>query len=162
MYIPTYAYVRAMCGWLDVLRSFFLFLSYLFLSFLLDERTEGAYKFARSRLRFVLLWVFVSSGTDCRVRRRMHAPFPGPYVSTLALNFNRILHLSCFLPTLLQSSSFSHSLSLSVLNASARYSRGLSHTCHHMECYLCPLTKDKPMSVTRIHKFLFAYLSIHI
>jgi len=92
-----YAYVRAMCGWLDVLRSF-LFLSSLIFFFLHGERTEGAYKFARSRLRFVLLWVFVSSGTDCRVRRRMHAPFPGPYVSTLALNFNPTLHLSLLSP----------------------------------------------------------------
>ena len=110
-----YAYVRAMCGWLDVLRSF-LFLSSL--SFLL-ERTYSrgeAYKFARSRLRFVLLWVFVSSGTDCRVRRRMHAPFPGPYVSTLTLILIPFHIYLYFLLILLQSSSFYLSLSLSVSN----------------------------------------------
>ena len=109
-----YAYVRAMCGWLDVLRSFLFFSS---LAFLLGRTYgRGAYKFARSRLRFVLLWVFVSSGTDCRVRRRMHAPFPGPYVSTLTLIFIPFRIYLCFLLILLQSPSFYLSLSLSVSN----------------------------------------------
>lgn len=84
-----YAYVRAMCGWLDVLRSL-LFLSSLFFYSVDTRGREGGGGDVRicSFAPFVLLWVFVSSGTDCRVRRRMHAPFPGPYVSTLALNFN--------------------------------------------------------------------------
>ena len=46
-------------------------------------------------------FVFVSSGTDCRVRRRMHAPFPGPYVST-------------FLPLIIRPIVRSLSLSLSL------------------------------------------------
>lgn len=150
--------VRCAAGWMYC--ALFCF-SRLSLFFLLGRRTEGEYKFARSRLRFVLLWVFVSSGTDCRVRRRMHAPFPGPYVSTntLALNFNPTLHLSCFLLTLLQSSSFSLSLSLFVSKASARYSRG--HTAIKSWNVTCPFTKDKPMSLTHIHKFLFVRLSEH-
>lgn len=91
-----YAYVRAMCGWLDVLRSFssVSFVCLVFFSFYhLTGGGEGACGDVRicSIAPFVLLWVFVSSGTDCRVRRRMHAPFPGPYVSTLALNFNPTL-----------------------------------------------------------------------
>lgn len=152
-----YAYVRAMCGWLDVLRSFSVF-SRLSLFFFFIRRTYGGgvQIFARSRLRFVLLWVFVSSGTDCRVRRRMHAPFPGPYVSTLALNFNpHFAFIFAFIVALLQTSSFSLSLSLSMSNASARYSRGLGHTATKSWNVTCLLTKDEPTSVTRIHKFFF-------
>lgn len=48
-------------------------------------------------------FVFVSSGTDCRVRRRMHAPFPGPYVST-------------FLPLIIRPIVRSLSLSITILN----------------------------------------------
>jgi len=124
--------VRCAAGWMYC--ALFCF-SRLFL-FYSKERTAGggAYKFARSRLRFVLLWVFVSSGTDCRVRRRMHAPFPGPYVSTLTLILIPISYLSLLSPNSIavffilsfsftfrvKSSSFYLSLSLSVSNAFAR------------------------------------------
>lgn len=74
--------VRCAAGWIYCA---------LFCFFLLFGGRKGgggvkicSFAFAfRSTLGFCL-----SSGTDCRVRRRMHAPFPGPYVSTLALNFN--------------------------------------------------------------------------
>lgn len=108
IYLHMYAYVRAMCGWLDVLRSFLFLSSTRWTYGGGRERGRGggvkicSFAFAfRSTLGFCL-----SSGTDCRVRRRMHAPFPGPYVSTLALNFNPILYILLFLLTLLFSSHF--------------------------------------------------------
>lgn len=105
--------VRCAAGWMYC--ALFCF------SLLLGGRTEGGVKICsfafafRSTLGFCL-----SSGTDCRVRRRMHAPFPGPYVSTLALNFNPTLHILLFLLILLHILfSLSLSLSLSALEAFA-------------------------------------------
>ena len=59
---------------------FYLSLSLCLYLFVLDGcRRRNFCSFCAFRSTFV----FVSSGTDCRVRRRMHAPFPGPYVSTI-------------------------------------------------------------------------------
>lgn len=102
IYIYIYhTYMRAMCGWLDVLRSFLLSIYYYlyiyhlppisisifppfyiyYFSVCNSMDADGDRNFC-SFCAFRSTFVFVSSGTDCRVRRRMHAPFPGPYVST--------------------------------------------------------------------------------
>lgn len=58
------------------------------------QKLSGKYSLLFFLLSFGFLFLF-SSGTDCRVRRRMHAPFLGPYVS----NFNpekKVLSSFCF------------------------------------------------------------------
>lgn len=136
IYIYIYhTYMRAMCGWLDVLRSFLLSIYYYlyiyhlppisisifppfyiyYFSVCNSMDADGDRNFC-SFCAFRSTFVFVSSGTDCRVRRRMHAPFPGPYVST-------------FLPLIIRPIVRSLSLSLSITILNYPYSPVSSPFC---------------------------------
>lgn len=153
-----YAYVRAMCGWLDVLRSFSVFsrLS-LFFFFLFGGRTGEAYKFLLVRVCVSFYFGFLSLVVrtaeldgGCMRLSRDHMWVLSPLILIPHFAF-----IFAFIVALLQTSSFSLSLSLSMSNASARYSRGLGHTATKSWNVTCLSTKDEPMSVTRIHKFFF-------
>jgi len=160
IYLHMYAYVRAMCGWLDVLRSF-LFLSSL-VFFFFTRRTYGG---GRTNLLVRVCVSFYFGFLSLVVRTAeldggcMRLSRDHMWVLSPLILIPLRIYL-CFLLTLLRSSSFSLSLSMSY--ASARYSRGLGHTATKSWNATCSLTKDKPMSVTRIHKFLFVCLSKHI